>query len=151
MNICLIGKNISNLFILDNDMQDWFDEALSGSDDPKVKQKQLEALWNWGMYLIKGRQIKLIEIDPNLSKDQKEKRIKRYQKAKYPFPKDITSFIGAKKIIEEETKKQEEETKKQEKKEEKKKKPVEPKSVKKEKKPTTSKNNNNIPKTERER
>ena len=146
------AKEIANLHFFSGDMKDWFDEAVGGSDDPKVKQKQLEALWNWGMYLIKGRQIKLIEIDPNLSKDQKEKRIKRYQKAKYPFPKDITSFIGAKKIIEEETKKQEEETKKQEKKEEKKKKPVEPKSVKKEKKPTTSKNNNNnIPKTERER
>lgn len=142
------AKEIANLHFFSGDMKDWFDEAVGGSDDPKVKQKQLEALWNWGMYLIKGRQIKLIEIDPNLSKDQKEKRIKRYQKAKYPFPKDITSFIGAKKIIEEETKKQEEETKKQEKKEEKKKKPVEPKSVKKEKKPITSKNNNNIPKTE---
>ena len=99
------AKEIANLHFFSGDMKDWFDEAVGGSDDPKVKQKQLEALWNWGMYLIKGRQIKLIEIDPNLSKDQKEKRIKRYQKAKYPFPKDITSFIGAKKIIEEETKK----------------------------------------------
>ena len=85
---------------------------LARQDDPKVKQKQLEALWNWGMYLIKGRQIKLIEIDPNLSTEQKEKRIKRYQKAKYPFPKDITSFIGAKKIIEEEKKKKKPKTKK---------------------------------------
>tara|TARA_R100001594_G_scaffold37480_1_gene67830 strand:+ start:14535 stop:16352 length:1818 start_codon:yes stop_codon:yes gene_type:complete len=99
------AKEIANLHFFSGDMQDWFDEAVGGSDDPKVKQKQLEALWNWGMYLIKGRQIKLIEIDPNLSTEQKEKRIKRYQKAKYPFPKDITSFIGAKKIIEEETKK----------------------------------------------
>ena len=99
------AKEIANLHFFSGDMKDWFDEAVGGSDDPKVKQKQLEALWNWGMYLIKGRQIKLIEIDPNLSTEQKEKRIKRYQKAKYPFPKDITSFIGSKKIIEEETKK----------------------------------------------
>ena len=106
------AKEIANLHFFSGDMKDWFDEAVGGSDDPKVKQKQLEALWNWGMYLIKGRQIKLIEIDPNLSTEQKEKRIKRYQKAKYPFPKDITSFIGAKKIIEEEKKKKKPKTKK---------------------------------------
>ena len=106
------AKEIANLHFFSGDMKDWFDEAVGGSDDLKVKQKQLEALWNWGMYLIKGRQIKLIEIDPNLSTEQKEKRIKRYQKAKYPFPKDITSFIGAKKIIEEEKKKKKPKTKK---------------------------------------
>ena len=150
-------KDIANLHMWDTDMEAWFDEATKGSDDPKIKQKQLEALWNWGTYLITRRLVKLIEADPTLSKENKEKRIKKYQKNKPPFPKDITFFIGSKKIIEEETKKQEEEIKKQKQKEEKKKKKRveqtnkkldEPKSVKKEKKPITSKNNNNIPKTE---
>ena len=119
-------KDIANLHMWDTDMEAWFDEATKGSDDPKIKQKQLEALWNWGTYLITRRLVKLIEADPTLSKENKEKRIKKYQKNKPPFPKDITFFIGSKKIIEEETKKQEEEIKKQKQKEEKKKKkPVE--------------------------
>ena len=112
-------KAIANLYWGGGDMESWFEGAVAGSKDPKIKQKQLEAMWNWGTYLITRRHIKLIEVDPSLSLEKKEEKIKWYQKNKPPFPKDITFFIGAKRIIKEEENKQSKKTKKQTKEEEK--------------------------------
>ena len=92
-------KDIADLHTFSKDTHSWFKEAIAGTDDPKIKQKQIEALWDWGIYLIKRRQINIVSLDNTLSTEQKEKKINAYRKSKVPFPKEITSFIGAKKII----------------------------------------------------
>jgi len=94
------NKKIADIHSWDNDMDSWFSEALAGTDNPKIKQKQIQAMWDWGIYLIKRQKIKNISLDSGLSKEQKEKQINAYRKSKVPFPKDITSFIGSKKEIE---------------------------------------------------
>ena len=93
------NKKIADIHSWSDDVHSWFKEATAGTDDPKIKQKQIEALWDWGIYLIKRRKINIVSLDPTLNKEQKEKKINTYRKSKVPFPKEITSFIGAKKII----------------------------------------------------
>jgi hypothetical protein len=108
------NKKIANIHIIAKDMDKWFSEATAGTDSPKIKQKQIEALWNWGIYLIKRRKINEISLDSNLNNQQKEKKINATRKSKVPFPKDITSFIGSKKQIEKQKlKKQEKPSKKE--------------------------------------
>ena len=136
-------KDIGNIHTFSTDIDNWLSEAIAGTDDPKVKLKQIQAIWDWGIYLIKREKIKNISLDNSLSNEQREKEIKAYRESKLPFPKEITSFIGAKKILEEETKKQENSNKSAN---QVNKKPDKPKSVQ-VKKRTTSKNNN-IPTTE---
>lgn len=94
------NKKIADIHIVAKDMDKWFSESIAGTDNPKIKQKQIEALWNWGIYLIKRRKINEISLDSNLNNQQKEKKINATRKSKVPFPKDITSFIGSKKEIE---------------------------------------------------
>ena len=92
-------KDIADIHTFSTDTHSWFKEATAGTDDPKIKQKQIEALWEWGIYLIKRRQINIVSLDNTLSTEQKEKKINAYRKSKVPFPKEIASFIGAKKVI----------------------------------------------------
>jgi hypothetical protein len=96
-------KDIADIHTFSKDTHSWFKEAIAGTDNPKIKQKQIEALWEWGIYLIKRRQINIVSLDDSLSNEQKEKKINAYRKSKVPFPKEITSFIGAKKIIKKST------------------------------------------------
>jgi len=100
LNATDANKKIADIHIIAKDMDKWFSESIAGTDNPKIKQKQIEALWDWGNYLIKRRQIEIIKSDSTLSNEQKEKEISATRKSKSPFPKEITSFIGAKKIIE---------------------------------------------------
>ena len=96
-------KGIADIHSWSDDVHSWFKEATAGTDNPEIKQKQIEALRDWGIYLIKRRQINIVALDPTLNKEQKEKKINAYRKSKVPFPKEIASFIGAKKIIKKST------------------------------------------------